>query len=316
MPCFYLYFKNLITDKKKFISKDLLHFIFPIVFLISKTIIDKKAFPSIPFGFIFYTIFFIYTFSYCVLSYNLLNKNVWIKKRETKVTNKQHLLMSKWTLYLFILLIINSIRLLISLFAEIYYNNFASGQSFQGIAALIWISIFFKILISPEILYGHHVFNDKINKDKIANLVLDTVWNIKSNPDLNNSQDSKLKEKVDENIIHYISEIEKISFQFESFRDPNFSLSDLATKINAPNSHIIYLFKYHSEISFSDYKKTIRIHHSIRLIELNYLKTNTLDSLAKEVGFASYNPFFTSFKNATGKSPQKYNNTLLSLKIL
>jgi len=76
------------------------------------------------------------------------------------------------------------------------------------------------------------------------------------------------------------------------YNDPKFSISDLAIKLNLPNIHLDYLFKYHSKISFSDYKKKIRIHHSIRLIESNYLKTNTLDSLAKGVGFASYNPLF------------------------
>ena len=34
--------------------------------------------------------------------------------------------------------------------------------------------------------------------------------------------------------------------------------------------------------------------------------TNTFDSLAKQVGFSSYNPFFTAFKDIVGKPPQEY----------
>jgi AraC-like DNA-binding protein len=82
--------------------------------------------------------------------------------------------------------------------------------------------------------------------------------------------------------------------------------------LNIPKSHLSYLFKYHSKISFSDYKKIARIEYALHLIQSDYLKTNTFDSLAKEVGFSSYNPFFTSFKDIIGKPPQEYCSTLES----
>jgi len=305
IPCFYLYFKNLILDNKNFILKNLLHFILPIVFIISKST-SSKVYPSLHVNFVFCTLLFLYALTYCYLAYRLLNKNTWIKKGEIKAMNKQNQLISNWTFYLLTLLVLNTIRLFISLYLQIFSNNHSSDQRFLWIAAILWMLIFFKLLISPQILYGYHVFNDTKEKEKKSNLVLNSVWNLTSNPDQNNEQDSKLKEKVNENITHYISEIETISFGFESFRDPKFSLTDLASKINIPRSHLNYLFKYHSKISFSEYKKAIRIHHAMQLIDTNYLKTNTLDSLAKHVGFASYNPFFTSFKNITGNSPQKY----------
>ena len=84
------------------------------------------------------------------------------------------------------------------------------------------------------------------------------------------------------------------------------TISDLASKLNIPKSHISYIFKYHSTISFSEYKKVIRIRDAMKHIELNYLKNNTLDSLSKKVGFTSYNPFFTSFKEVSGVSPLEY----------
>lgn len=165
---------------------------------------------------------------------------------------------------------------------------------------------FFKVLISPEILYGYPKFNEVAQETNSPNITLDSDWIMEFNKESKNSQDNKLKEKIEKNLLLYIDEIEKVSKEFEPFKDPKFSLPDLALKLNIPNSNLNYLFKYHSKISFSDYKKKVRIHQSIRLIESNYLKTQTLDTLAKEVGFASYNPFFTSFKNITGISPQKY----------
>lgn len=88
------------------------------------------------------------------------------------------------------------------------------------------------------------------------------------------------------------------------------TLTDFANKLSIPKSHISYIFKYHSMISFSEYKKVIQIHDAIKHIELNYLKNNTLDSLSKKVGFTSYNPFFTSFKEISGVSPLEYHKMI------
>ena len=49
---------------------------------------------------------------------------------------------------------------------------------------------------------------------------------------------------------------------------------------------------------------------AVALIEEGYLKTNTLDSLSKKVGFNTYNSFFMGFKEITGKAPQNYVTTL------
>ena len=180
------------------------------------------------------------------------------------------------------------------------------GYNYQWISAFIWLLILIKILISPEILYGYNALNKKLNENKNTNLALETIWIRANNTKSNNIQHEALKEKVEENIINYIQEIEKISLEYELFRDSKMTLTDLANKLNIPKSHISYIFKYHSTISFSEYKKLIRIHDAIQHIESNYLKNNTLDSLSKKVGFTSYNPFFTSFKEISGISPLEY----------
>ena len=90
------------------------------------------------------------------------------------------------------------------------------------------------------------------------------------------------------------------------FRQQGLSINDFAHKLRMPKSHLSFLFKYHSEISFTDFKKYVRIKNAIQLIDNDYLKSNTFDSLAKEVGFTTYNTFFISFKEVTGKAPQNY----------
>ncbi|MFV5692094.1 helix-turn-helix domain-containing protein [Flavobacterium sp. LT1R49] len=232
--------------------------------------------------------------------------NVWTKKGEIKAIKNQKKLISKWTLFLFISLILVSIRVLSSLFIEVYYNQNTKGHSYQWISSFIWLLILIKILISPEILYGYNALNRKINENRNTNLILNKIWKIAPNINLNNAQHLVLKEKIDTNILTYIEEIEKLSFEYELFRDSKMTISDLASKLNIPKSHISYIFKYHSTISFSEYKKAIRIRDAMKYIELNYLKNNTLESLSKKVGFTSYNPFFTSFKEISGVSPLEY----------
>jgi AraC-like DNA-binding protein len=312
IPLFYLYFKNLANNNKDFDRKELLHFIFPISFFITILLVNQFLVLTIAIEILFYTIFFAYALYYTVVCYQILKNTIWTRKIESKVIKKQNELIKKWTLFLFISITLISFRLLVSILLKTFHEDPTKGLSHQWVSSLIWLFILLKILISPEILYGYDVLYQKINENRNTDLVLKELWNTSPNITLNNSQHLVLKEKIDKNILSYIEQIEKVSFGYELFRDPNMKLTDLANKLNIPKSHVSYLFKYHCTISFSEYKKTIRIHDAIKHIEQDYLKNNTLDSLSKEVGFTSYNPFFTSFKEISGVSPLEYCKTSLS----
>jgi AraC-like DNA-binding protein len=126
------------------------------------------------------------------------------------------------------------------------------------------------------------------------------------NLDIVNVQDAILKEKIQNNIENYIIQIEHLALHSNLFFKETFSAEDLVHKLAIPKSHLLYVFKYHSNFSFSDFKKIIRIKRAITLIEQEYLKNSTMESLAKDVGFSSYSPFFKSFKSITGLVPQEY----------
>jgi len=309
IPCLYLYFKNLIVDKKSFfIKKDLLHFIFPILFICTNIyILSTKNFYFNTFHAVFYFGLFLFNATYCLLAYHILNRNIWKRNKAVGTKTKDEVLLYNWTLFLFILQVVNTIRLLTALYLEHSESPInILGDRFQWITALIWTAIFIKILVSPEILYGYSVLNTKVRAYKFNDTNMDSPWNMESNSSLITIQELKLKEKVELNLEKYIKEIELLSLEFGMFKDPKFLVSDLVKKLRIPKSHISYLFKYHSKISFFDFKNKMRIQESIRLMESGYLKTNTLDSLAKEIGFASYNPFLLHFKKTVGISPQKY----------
>lgn len=313
IPSLYLYFKNLTIDRKNIFQNEIKHLIIPFVFILIKiAFVEDKNNNSTNFNPIYFVIFSAYCLIYYYLSFNLLNKTIWQKREKKIIKNRHNKLLYNWTLFLFIFFTLFCIRLLVSIYLRVNYNHPITDIRTLWIAAFIWISIFIKILISPEILYGFNVFDDTLKKEKLCNLELDIFWDIEPRKVFNNIQNNQLKEKIDENIIEYISRIEHISLEFELFKNFKFSLSDLAIKLKIPSSHINYIFKYHCKISFSEYKKIIRIRHSIVLIESEYLKKNTFESLAKEVGFASYNPFYTSFKEITGLSPREHINQLIN----
>ena len=306
IPICYLYFKNLSENYRKLNSKELLHFIFPVALFLAMIYREHFDFDSKQIEIILYGLFFIFAITYIILCFQMLRTTIWTRKGDIKVIQQQNKLINNWTLFLFIGLILTISRLFISISKEIYFDESIRGHSYQWISALIWLTILFKILRSPEILYGYNVLHQKINENKNNTLVLNDIWKKITNIELNNEQHLVLKEKIDSNIIDYIKEIESISLKYELFRNSKLTISDLANSLKIPKSHLSYLFKYHSTISFSEYKKVIRIHDAINQIEQNYLKNNTLDSLSKKVGFTSYNPFFTSFKDIAGVSPLEY----------
>jgi len=285
--------------------KDSLQYILPILFFIAIQFIKFDTIGNANLSiisYILFTIFTNYVSSYIVLCFCLLKREVWSKKKEIKI--KTHLFYN-WSKFLMIFLVLATVRTIVSIYLRVQGESFVSDSDYLWVSAILWVPIYFKILISPKILYGYDALNNIIQEDKISSLHFD-FWDINSKKDINNLQHLKLKEIVSTNIIEYIERIEKKRFCNETFNANTFTISDFARNLNIPTSHVTYLFKYHSKISFSDFKKSIRILQAIDHIKSGYLNKNTIEALSKKVGFSTYTSFFTSFKEITGKSPRLY----------
>ena len=315
IPCTYLYFLNLVHDKKRIELNNLKHFIIPLLFNLIDYALDNSYLSLIKNNFYYYIFFALYTIVYLVLNYNLLNKNIWNRKGDISIVVKQNQLIKNWSVFLFSIFLVNALRTIVVLFWEINNQNYSFGASFLWITAILWLSIYFKIIISPEILYGYTFLNSKINENKKSDKPILSFWTTKTIIEITNIQDKQLNDKIKEAIPEYIKLIDQFSFHNQTFRNKGFVISDLSNKLNIPKSHLNFLFKYHSKISFSEYKKIVRIHDSLALINEGYLTTNTFDSLAKEVGFKSYNTFFVSFKDYTGVTPQEFLVKIIKNKI-
>ena len=309
IPICYLYLKKLQTEKI-FEKKDLYHFIFPFIYIIAKYEINSNTAPSFISKLIMYLCFLSFLIYYVFLSYSTLKNNIWNKHKKSNFTKKQFKKRYNWTVFLFVALAITSTRLAISLLIELFTNDTMTGLPYQWVSTLIWLILQIKIIVTPEILYGYKILNEKVQENRTSNLKFNEIWQLQAVTEINNVQHLALKEKIDKNLQNYFEEIEKKSLESDYFREQNFKIDDLANKLNIPKSHLSYVFKYHSTISFSEFKKIIRIYDAVQLIENGYLKNNTLDSLSKKIGFTSYNPFFTSFKEIIGIAPNEYTNSI------
>ena len=314
VPCIYLYFSNLIKDLKKIEFQNYIHFVIPLSFNLVDYLLENYDLKTVNTAYYYYLFFTIYAFIYFIFIYKLLNKNVWNRKGEIRIVIQQNQLIRKWSIYLFSFFVIIAIRLITVLFLEINNNNYNFGSSYLWISSVLWLIIYFKIITSPEILYGYNFLNEKITEQKRSENATISFWTDTPISEINNIQDLQLKEKIKSFIKKYMGEVDQFSFHHQAYRNAKFSLTDLSNKLNIPKSHLTYLFKYHSKISFPEYKKIVRIQDGLELIHSGYLTTNTYESLAKEIGFTAYNTFFVSFKDVTGITPQEYLVRLLKNK--
>ena len=303
LPCFYLYFEDIVFENK-FKTDKMIHLLAPAFFIFTFAV---SNFVSSENDLLIKKIFIYSSILICCIyfyfCFQILNKHVWKRKCEIKVIQNQNILIKKWTVFLFasFILFVNT-RLIIFVFAQSFDYNFHS----VWITGLLWNIIFIKILLTPEIIYGFNFLNKSID-DTTEKVVLKSVWKIDGPlKSITNEKDIKIAEKIASKLTKYIHEIEELSFNSTIFRNPKLGLEDIAAEIKIPVSNVSFIFRFHCNESFSDYKKIVRIHDATKLLEEGFLYDKTVESLAEKVGFSSYITFYNAFKSIMGVTTQEY----------
>ena len=313
-PCLYLYSKNTVLNSDQIYKRDLIHLLPSLLFGLTNIFWTHNLFPNFPIRYILHIVFFIYVITYMTMTFFKLQKGVWNRSSTISIVDNQNKLLIKWTAFLFFIGLFASIRLLASLFYDLSAPKSNLGLSFQWVSSVLFIILFIKILVSPEMLFGYNAYYKKMNDQKSKKFILVDLWILKESIKINNIQDEQLRSKVLLNLEENLIAIEDLVLNKKWFRNIDSKHNMMATELNIPKSHINYIFKYHSKVSFVEFRKIIRVYDSIQLIEEDFLKSNTLESLASKAGFSSYNPFFTAFKEVTAITPQAYNKKVQSLK--
>lgn len=169
---------------------------------------------------------------------------------------------------------------------------------------VVFLIGYFKVVFTPSLLYG----TSKL--EKIANVspvfFVNKVWTIDLNKRIISARDMKIYNRVQDKISTYVSSIERVALVNYSFRRLDYSINDLSLEIGLPKYYVEFIFKYYCKVSFNDYKKLVRIFDAVTLINQGFLSSNTLETLSRHVGFASYNPFLINFKEIVGIPPFDY----------
>jgi len=167
------------------------------------------------------------------------------------------------------------------IFTEKYYFGICGGGFFLQ-------NIF--LFLFPKILYGNISYTVEQGKDNIID-------------EIKSSMPNKVKEVTNihdfENILsEYLNEL--------PFIKKEFTLSQMSFDLKIPERFLSTYFNKELQITFSEWRKNIRIDHVCKLLENGDSKNLTIEAISSNAGFASRSKFIDAFKERKGVTPSVY----------
>jgi AraC-like DNA-binding protein len=303
---FYQYVKSMLHDVKFDVRIFFVPLLIPTVLFIVNLLMPKESTFQVILRGINYPVVIGYILFYVFNAYLQLSKGLWsVTKLELRFSNFK--LVRTWLTALFILFFLLAIRLLVSYSYELFTQKVFINQAFQPIHSLLWIFIYIVFFIHPEILYGLQRVNLVTSNALVdSEPVFKPDFKWRTIPKAKqNKMDIQLSVKLDRQLPEIIKKLESKTALRHIVKDPNINLDSLSEKLNIPKSHLQYVFKYYADFTFVTYRSRIRVFHALSKMKDDYLSKNTMDALARECGFSSYNPFYAAFKAEMGVGPSE-----------
>jgi len=318
-PLLFYYVKTTLADNSKLKKWDWLHLL-PAAFIVINCLpfttlpFDQKAqiaheivnvtehyaldFNFVSFEFILYSRS-IHLLGYAIFSIRLFYVHSKKMVQENNSRSSNHSVISRW-IYLLclmqIIIAVNSIGHMSTLygvqfsifgipstkiFTEKYYFEICGGGFF-----LQNLSLF----LFPKILYGNVSYSIEEGK----NTILDEI---KSSLPKKQKETATVQD-IDQIIQSYLSDL--------PFIQKEFSLSQMSFDLKIPERFLSNYFNKELDITFSDWRKNLRIDHVCKLIEVGEAKNLTIEAIATNVGFASRSKFIDAFKERKGVTPSAF----------
>ena len=184
---------------------------------------------------------------------------------------------------------------------EFVHNNIHHVRSLMALVFMV------QLFLQPEILYGPKATSQSVSMVQVPqskSMKPDFKWRT-SPKEIVNKLDIQLTLKFNTQLKDIIKKLESKTAMNLIVKNPDINSTAFSEKLNVPRTYFQYFFKYHSDISFVHYRSKIRVHYAIEKMKDDYLSKNTMDALARESGFASYNPFYSAFKSEMGIGPSE-----------
>ena len=319
-PLLFYYIKTTLTDNNKLEKWDWLHLIPAIV-----GIVITLPYTSLPFNEKMETAhrivnitndyrvhFYLVDFEFILVSrsihvvfYSLLSFTYfkWTTHQRFKLNNtlpSNHRILQRWFLILCFIQIVIALNTLGNMVVVVYGHNFTlfglkgdvifSDDRFFGLNGAGFVAQNFLLFLFPKILYGNVSYSDEVRKVSI-------LEEIKSN------LPKKIKSGVE------LTEFEntlQLYLQELPFVKKEFTLSQMSFDLKIPERFLSNYFNNELEITFSEWRKNLRIDHVCKLLEQGESKSLTIEAISTNAGFASRSKFIDAFKERKGVTPSAF----------
>jgi AraC-like DNA-binding protein len=179
--------------------------------------------------------------------------------------------------YLFTILGVPSTEI----FSEKYYFEICGGGFFLQ-------NIF--LFLFPKILYGNVSYTIEKGKDNIIDdIKLSLPRRIK---------DSATIQDFENALNEYL--------QKSPYIQKEFSLSQMSFDLKIPERFLSNYFNKELKLTFSEWRKNLRIDHVCKMIEQGESKNLTIEAISANAGFASRSKFIDAFKERKGVTPSAF----------
>jgi len=179
--------------------------------------------------------------------------------------------------YLFTILGVPSTQL----FSEKYYFEICGGGFFLQ-------NIF--LFLFPKILYGNVSYTIEKGKDNIID-------------DIKLSLPRKIKDTA--TIQDFENSLNEY-LQKSPYIQKEFSLSQMSFDLKIPERFLSNYFNKELNLTFSEWRKNLRIDHVCKMIEQGESKNLTIEAISANAGFASRSKFIDAFKERKGVTPSAF----------
>jgi AraC-like DNA-binding protein len=178
-------------------------------------------------------------------------------------------------------------------------------------ASLVYIGMNMIILFYPHIMYGLPLEFKLDSPTKGSTQLKNSIST--SNDSLEDyTQNQLVKNELLLFTPQYIAVVESLlesSKVKRMYLNADFMLVQISKESGIPAHHLTYYFNDIKQVSFSEWRNSLRIKYAMELIDKGETNAFTLQSVAQQSGFSSQSTFIRAFKNVTGTTPSNYSKS-------
>ena len=223
-------------------------------------------------------------------------------KRKISIVNEKIFIVGGFS---FVLIFI----FLIKYFLTIYFfgvNEFSNLKIPYILTTLVWFFWLIYLFFNPILLYGKGYLISQVDYVKKKEFQIwglnETIVKIK--------KELIIEKKINESVYSIINKIKELEIDNSFTLSKEMTIENISIKLKTPIYHVKYIFKFYCKLSPTVYKNYIKTNTAIMLMEDNYLKTQTFDSLAEKSLFGSSLTMYNYFKKFYNLSPSEYHKLL------